>query len=394
MTEPVNTNKRLRVCMIVPDPMVEGGIAAVTAGYYGSRLEQVCDVTYVQSYRNGSKWDKLAKALSAYREYRHLLRTQTFDVVHIHSSFGPSFYRKTPFILWAARRGIPVVNHIHGAEFGPFYADASERNRALVRKVYGKCARFIVLSQEWQARIAQIVPAERITVVPNYSAPIAECTAQALWAARTDCARQGTSDGAGDDVSAVPQHDAASVPHGPQVLFLGEIGQRKGAYDLPAVIRGVRAVMPEVRFVIAGSGDIDGVHGMLDPADVDAVQFPGWVRGDDKARLLRESSLYILPSYNEGLPMSVLDAMGYALPIVSTTVGGIPQLVTCGNGELATPGDTKTMADAIVSILGTPGRAQEYGMQSLAIVNAHYSLDAHIDALVQVYRLATLGGNP
>lgn len=173
------------------------------------------------------------------------------------------------------------------------------------------------------------------------------------------------------------------------VLFLGEIGQRKGAYDLPAVIRGVRAVMPQVRFVIGGSGDIEGVRGMLDAADRDAVEFPGWVRGEDKARLLRESSLYILPSYNEGLPMSILDAMGYALPIVSTTVGGIPQLVTNGrNGMLTAPGDTKAMADAIVDILGTQGRAQAYGMQSLAVVNAQYSLEAHIDALVRVYCMA------
>lgn len=361
MTKSVNTNKRLRVCMIVPDPMVQGGIAAVTSGYYGSRLEELCDVTYVQSYCDGSKWAKLAKALSAYREYRHLLQTQQFDVVHIHSSFGPSFYRKTPFIVWAARRGIPVVNHIHGAEFGPFYADATERKRALVRKVYGKCARFIVLSEEWRERIAQIVPADQITVVPNYSVPLTDDAAQELWTART----------------------------GRQVLFLGEIGQRKGAYDLPAVIHAVRAVMPQARFVIGGSGDIDGVRAMLGSTDRDAVLFPGWVRGEDKARLLKESALYILPSYNEGLPMSILDAMGYALPIVSTTVGGIPRLVTDNvNGWLTAPGDTKAMADAIISILGQQGRAQEYGMQSLAIVNSRYSLEAHIRALVSVYHMA------
>lgn len=89
--------------------------------------------------------------------------------------------------------------------------------------------------------------------------------------------------------------------------------------------------------------------------------------------------------------MSVLDAMGYALPIVSTNVGGIPQLVMSGengNGVLTLPGDTRAMADAIVSILGTQGRAEAYGMQSLTIVHAHYSLEAHIDALVRVYELA------
>ena len=49
--------------MVVPDPLVKGGIAAVTQGYYGSALERDFDITYVQSYRDGSKWDKLFKAL-------------------------------------------------------------------------------------------------------------------------------------------------------------------------------------------------------------------------------------------------------------------------------------------------------------------------------------------
>lgn len=341
--------------MIVPDPMVEGGIAAVTSGYYGSRLEQLCDVTYVQSYCDGSKLTKLVKALKAYRKYRHLLRAAQFDVVHIHSSFGPSFYRKTPFIVWASRKGIPVVNHIHGAEFGPFYENASESKKARVRKVYGLCTRFIVLSEEWKARIATIVPAERISVVPNYSQPIGESAAQSLWQSRD---RR-------------------------QVLFLGEIGERKGAYDIPAIVRGVRTVMPDVRFVLAGSGDIEGVRARLDAADRDAVEFPGWVRGDTKERLLQESSLYLLPSYNEGLPMSVLDAMGYALPIVSTNVGGIPQLVSAENGAIEEPGNVTAMADDIIRIL--QGRAEDCGMRSLSIVNEHYSLDAHINSLVDIY---------
>lgn len=341
--------------MIVQDPMVQGGIAAVTSGYYGSRLERLCDVTYVQSYCDGSKGDKLRKALAAYKEFRQLLRTESFDVVHIHSSFGPSFYRKIPFIHWAAARGIPIVNHIHGAEFGPFYAEASGLKKALVRKVYGKCTRFVVLSEEWKERIAQIVPSDRITVVPNYSNPVAGSVAKELWYLRN---RR-------------------------QVLFLGEIGLRKGAYDIPAIVRAVRSVLPEITFVLGGSGDIEGVQERLDPADVSSVSFPGWVRDAEKDRLLRQSSLFLLPSYNEGQPMSILDAMGYALPIVSTNVGGIPQLVSSANGVLCEPGDAQAMAEAIMQVLR--GDPEEMGMQSLAVVNARYSLDAHIEALVNIY---------
>ena len=158
----------MKICMIVPDPMVKGGIAAVVNGYRGSTLEKKNEVTYIESYRDGSKWQKLWKALCAYAAFRKAVKRERPDVVHIHSSFGPSFYRKLPFILWSAHRGIPVVNHIHGAEFDTFYENASAGKKKLVGKIYNRCTRLIVLSQEWKNRIGKIVPPEKIDVIENY----------------------------------------------------------------------------------------------------------------------------------------------------------------------------------------------------------------------------------
>ena len=80
--------------------------------------------------------------------------------------------------------------------------------------------------------------------------------------------------------------------------------------------------------------------------------FPGWVRDAEKDKLLQESTLFMLPSYQEGLPMAILDAMAYGLPIVSTYVGGIPQLIQNGeSGYLAQPGDCQAIADGILQYL-------------------------------------------
>ena len=85
-----------KVCMIVQDPKVKGGIAAVISGYYGSKLEQDYSMIYVESYQDGSKWEKLIKAIKGYIHFAKVLLTDKPDLVHIHSSFGPSFYRKIP----------------------------------------------------------------------------------------------------------------------------------------------------------------------------------------------------------------------------------------------------------------------------------------------------------
>ena len=72
-----------KVCMIVQDPKVKGGIAAVISGYRGSVLEQDYRIIYVESYQDGSKWDKLVKAIKGYLHFAKVLMVDRPDLVHI-----------------------------------------------------------------------------------------------------------------------------------------------------------------------------------------------------------------------------------------------------------------------------------------------------------------------
>lgn len=350
-----------KVCMIVQDKMVKGGIAAVISGYYGSVLEKDYDVIYVESYKDGGKIAKLLKGIQGYFRFAKVLLIDRPDIVHIHSSFGPSFYRKLPFIYMASWAKVPIINHIHGADFEEFYTNANEKKKALIRKVYNKCTKLIALSEKWKQRLSQIVPEDKIDVIENYSIL--------------------HEDALTDRVNRLSNHT---------VLFLGEIGKRKGCYDIPAVTAEVVKAVSDVKFVLGGAGS---------PADEQAVKalftergvsehavFPGWIRGKDKDRLLREADVFFLPSYNEGMPMSVLDAMGYGLPVVSTNVGGTPKIVRDGsNGFCCTPGDVKTMAEGISRLLLNTEESHSFGQQSAQIVKEGYSLEWHILKLEEAY---------
>ena len=79
--------------MIVQEKNVRGGIAAVTAAYYGSKLEKDFDVTYVESFCDGSKLKKIRKEIAAIFAFSRVLRTKHPALVHMHTSFGGSFYR-------------------------------------------------------------------------------------------------------------------------------------------------------------------------------------------------------------------------------------------------------------------------------------------------------------
>lgn len=347
--------------MVVPNPMVKGGIAAVVNGYRGSQLEKDYKIIYVESYKDGSKFAKLLKGIGGYFHFAKVLLIDRPDIIHIHSSFGPSFYRKMLFIYMASWAKKPIINHIHGADFDEFFVNASVKKKQQIKKVYSKCSILIALSEEWKERLSRIVPEDKILIIENYSTLCNDALEQRL---NRKCNNT--------------------------VLFLGELGKRKGCYDIPKVVREVKKKILGVKFILAGSGseaDETAIKNLVIEEGVNEnVIFPGWVRGFEKEWLLREADVFFLPSYNEGMPMSVLDAMGYGLPIVSTNVGGIPKIVHDGeNGFCCDTGDVKVMSAGIIKILENKNVLESMSKESFRIVKNGYSLENHLKLVEEVY---------
>ncbi len=350
-----------KVCMIVPNKMVKGGIASVVNGYRGSILEKDYKIIYVESYKDGNKFTKLLKAIKGYLQFIKVLIFNRPDLVHIHSSFGPSFYRKLPFIYLASWSRIPIVNHIHGADFNEFYVNASVKKKKIIRKVYSKCNKLIALSEEWKENLSQIVSKDKIVIIENYSILHEDALKERL-----------------------------NRPCNNQILFLGELGKRKGCYDIPFVIELVAKVVPNVKFVLCGAGNKDDealIKNMIIEKNIENnVVFPGWIRGEEKDKILRESDVFFLPSYNEGMPMSILDAMGYGLPVVSTNVGGIPRIVHNGkNGSYCSAGDISKLSLGIIMLLKNNEDLKKASKESFMIVREKYSLVNHLNRIKALY---------
>lgn len=360
-------DERKRICMIVQQRDVKGGIAAVVEGYYDSALEERYNIRFVESYCDGPKIKKLLKAIGAYIRYFWVLCSFKPDLVHVHSSFGPSFYRMQPFLYMAKRRNIPVVDHCHGADFDEFYTNAPDRKKKRIKKVFSDFSKVIVLSKKWQDKMALIVPKEHTEVIENYCRPVSKEHLRGRLDERFSAKK---------------------------ILFLGEIGKRKGGFDFARIVKETLERMPDAKFVFCGEGNAEDTRTIkeeiesLNPGAMESglVRFPGWVRDKDKEKVLDEASVFILPSYNEGLPMSILDAMAYGLPIISTNVGGIPELVNKGqNGFLSDPGDASDMAGHIADILSDQGMYYKMSEESLNTAKERFGFDAHIKKLADVY---------
>lgn len=339
--------------MVVPDRLVKGGIASVVNGYREHDFSGKCEVSYIESYRNGSKWEKLAKALKGYLLFFREMILNKPDIVHIHSSFGPSFYRKMPFIYMACFRGVPVINHIHGAEFETFYLKASDRKKRRIRKVYGKCTMLIALSEEWKRNLESVVSPEKITVIENY------CK--------------------------IP--DLSGTEKKKQILFLGEIGKRKGCYDIPEIYGRVLEKGERLPLIMAGDGELAEVKKLFEDRDLlESVSFPGWVRGADKDKCLKESGIFLFPSYYEGMPMAVLEAMAYGMAIVTTRVGGIPHLLEDGgSGYLCEPGDIEGLSKRLLELSKDGDERRKMGERARQKAIEEYSMESHMKKLMDLY---------
>lgn len=349
--------KMKRICMVVPSFSAKGGIATVVSGYKGSHLEQEYEVRYIETYVDGGKFSKLGKALSAYGVFLWILFSWHPDLVHVHTAFGPSFFRKAPFI-WIAHGGrIPVVVHIHGSELDKFYYRADKLKRWFVQSTLNICQRIIVLSQEWKKRFSSIVDCEKLTVVENYGVP-----------------------------AQIPVHST-----GPKrILFLGFLSKAKGCLDIPDVAKQVNFQYPQTYWVLAGSAAPEELKALEKKICENGLQnqfeLPGWVRNKEKEQLMKTASVFFLPSYSEAMPMSVLEAMSWGLPVVSTEVGGIPQLVEKGkNGYLLAPGDINGFAEAIKKLLADDTLRISMGNESLKRIKEKYSFDSHIKKIMAIY---------
>jgi len=357
-----NTGKT-RILIVGSSAEDKGGIASVIAGILGSaELGRRFELRHIASYASGGRGRQAAMFLAALAGFVLALLTFRPHGVHVHISHKGSFWRKTAFILLAGLFRTPVCAHMHGSSFQPFFASLPPALRKFCVRVLNRCPRLLVLSESWNKYFSRLVPPERVVTLYN-AGPLPPTAA--LAAERPRDGRRRTAHG----------------------LFLGRLGARKGVYDLLEAIRRLRGRGVPAVFTLAGDGEVERVRQLAEEMELsDCVRVPGWVDGEVKEALLSDADFLALPSYYEGLPMAVLEAMSRGLPVVATPVGGIPEAVRDGvNGYLVEPGDAEALADRMERLCLDPGLRRRMGERARAEAEEKFGMPAFEERLANVY---------
>jgi sugar transferase (PEP-CTERM/EpsH1 system associated) len=190
----------------------------------------------------------------------------------------------------------------------------------------------------------------------------------------------------------------AGFADGQDVVF-GSVGRMAEVKDYPMLVRAfIRMVQrwPDgarrARLVIVGEGPARlACQQLLSEAGIAHL---AWLPGErhDIPALMRAFDVFVLPSKNEGISNTILEALASGLPVVATRVGGNVELVDAGrNGTLVQPGDEAAMARALQDYLQTAARIAEEGRQARLYAGQHFSLAAMAEAYSQVYEMTLQG---
>ena len=355
-----------------------GGIATVIHDQFSSSLAQsyrlVLFDTRKRTRLRRTLLEGVVAQLILLMSYLVKLLTLRPDLVHIHAGGGTDIFRKGWDVLLARICRRRVLLHLHGGDFDLFFTPDNQRNLKRIQRIFRQCSGVIALSDFWRSLYVRIVDSETIHVVNN-------CVDLELYRSL--------------DRSAARQ--VLNLPlNAPVVLHLGSQGKRKGTFDLLRAIPQVLEAAPETVVILVGPdedvhpGAICEGQSLADELGIShAVRFLGARTGQQKLECLGAADLFVLPSYSENFPISILEAMASGLPVISTNVGGIPEILSDASPEdLIEPGDSVALAERIKEYLSNPKLSQESGRRNQAAVEQRFNVDVFAQCLRDAYDAA------
>ncbi len=338
---------------------VSGGVGTLT-GYMLDAWRDRPDgprVTVLDTRGEGGQLAGAARFAGALVRLGWLCATGQVDLVHAHMTTRGSAARKTLLCLVAGLLGVRYVVHMHGADFAAFHTRLPPAAQRALGYVLRRAARVIVLGEGWRDFLVGELglDLQRVAIVLN-GVPR-------------------------------PPPRPPRAPGPPRILFLGRIGDRKGVPELLAALATPALQVRDWHMTIAGDGEIDRMAHLRDAAGLAArVDLPGWASRAQAAALLAQADMLVLPSHHEALPVAVIEALSWRLPVITTPVGAVPEFLTDGMDALLVPsGNVPALAAAIGQLLDDRPLAERVAAAGYRVFSARLEAGVAAGRLLGVY---------
>jgi glycosyltransferase involved in cell wall biosynthesis len=344
------------------DGNAPGGIATISRAIVeGFGSDSDLSITTIVNFDEGSNLRRLLVSIKAvWMIARHFRK---IDVVHIQVAIGLSIERDLLIASVSRMLALPVIVQFHGAgQIGDF--ESGSVFHRLCYRVLIKIAHILTLGPNLKSWILGLDKSASVTVVQN-GVPVPE--------------------------------EALPFPDGPaELVFVGRLGQRKGVYDLLDAVELINRKERCFRIKLLGDGDVAKVAERVNDSEFlkDCVSVLGWQDQSAVTDAISGSWALVLPSYAEGLPMAILEAMACARAVVATRVGENDSAVLDQvTGILFEAGDVGGLVNALTRVSCDRSFAKRMGIQAHQEAMERFTTDAFLESLKSVYRRTSLQGS-
>ncbi len=342
---------KINVLMCCSDLSVRGGMVSVVRNYLNYNNWENINIIYVPTHISANKVSLVFYYIKSYIKILNILKNEHIDIGYFHTAERGSFYRKALLVRLFKKHGIKTVLHHHAAEFEEFYSNLSDNRKSYVNSILELTDLNIVLSKSLMPMITNKAPNANVKVLHN--------------AVKTYATN--------------PYNKNAK-----NIMFLGLLGERKGVYDLLKAITLIDDKIPEyIHIYLCGNGEVEEVKNRIKSLNIEhRIDHVGWIDGKQKEEFINNSMINVLPSYNEGLPMTILETMAYGIPNISTNIAAIPEVIEHGkNSFMITPGDTEQLANLITKLCTDEVLRTNISQNAWNDVSVEFALENHIKVL-------------
>ena len=292
-----------------------------------------------------SPFEFIRRFFSNYLQFYRLLKKGGFEIVHINTSLNPkSYFRDSLFALISTMLKYKTVVYWHGWKWD-FEKKFAGKLVPYFHFTFGRADAMICLASDFEQKLREYgfrkpVYIESTVVESSYFQRIT--------------AKDSTSTSKENTV----------------VLFLSRIEKEKGIYELIDAFMTIQKQFPATTLQIAGTGsELKRAKAYVAEKQIPGTEFMGWVEGAEKQRIMEEADIFVLPSYSEGMPICVLEAMAAGLPVITTNVGGLKDFFEAGRmGQTIRIADAGDLGDKLAEMITDPDSIRVMGHY-----NAHYA---------------------
>jgi glycosyltransferase involved in cell wall biosynthesis len=347
-----------------------GGLATFCQALLNSTLADHIDLRFVQtsSQRRSllssgkATWKNILEAIRDCGRFFGACIAHRPIIAHICIAPGLSFLKHSFCAIFARVVGCRVILHPH-CSFAKLYAGPSIWKWYCTR-IFRLSSGIIALSKEWFA-LQKLLPEVQIYYLPNAIdiRPYQKIASRRSW---------------------TEQHQI-------RLLYLGYLGEAKGTYDLLDAFKIMDVREGHVVLNLVGDFLTDQDQGRLAEMTSDVTDdgkkyclLPP-VSGEEKLACFEQADIFVFPSHYEGMPMAILEAMASGLPVIATTVGGIPDLIANGvNGFLIPPKVPLELSKAIENMCKDARLRSEFGNRNILMAQ-DYHIEQYAQKLVEIY---------